>query len=337
MIRAVAEALPGTSLDTPLGDRRPEVVQALAASTLVQAMARSRAAAAYEATVGYLRQSGLLGGHQVGLVDVGWLGHASASLAAVAADQGTRVRCYFAGGLCGRGSQRAPQGSRAFLIDARGEESKLRPALVHLIESFCAGSGDSVIGYVRAGDRWQPRFDDAGGRAATQWGLADYQALIRSYVQAACHAARKAEADVSLPELAALRPALIANLQALWRTPNYAEAEFWGSFPFESDYGLTKLAQPVSRIDLLAYARHFARPVAWPRFGPWRQAVLVRTIGGGRFTDPFGLLQALSPARRRTLRAKVRARLARQVEIQIGDIALEGNRVTVRRGPGRRP
>jgi FMN phosphatase YigB (HAD superfamily) len=330
MVRAMAEAMPGSSLDTPLGDRREEVVQALAASALVQALARSQAAAAYEATVGYLRQSGLLGGQQVGLVDVGWLGHASASLAAVAADQGTQVRCYFAGGLCGRGSQGAPQGSRAFLIDARGEESELRPALVHLMESFCAGSGDSVIGYAQAGDGWRPRFDDASGHATARWGLAGYQALIRSYVQAACQAVRKAEADMSLPELAALRPALIANLRALWRTPSYAEAEFWGSFPFEGDCGLTSLAQPVSRIELLSYVRHFARPAAWPRFGPWRQAVLVRTVGGGRFPDPFGLLQVLSPSRRPTLRAKVRARLARQVKIHISDVTPGKTGLTVR-------
>src|SRR5580698_3723482 len=89
-----------------------------------------------------------------------------------------------------RGSQGAPQGSRAFLIDARGEESELRPALVHLMESFCAGSGDSVIGYAQAGDGWRPRFDDASGHATARWGLAGYQALIRSYVQAACQAVR---------------------------------------------------------------------------------------------------------------------------------------------------
>lgn len=317
MNAALADAAVGAALDAPLGDRPAELIDALAASPVVQSMASARAAAAYEATVGYLRQEQVLGGRRVALVDIGWLGHASASLAAIAADQGTQVRCYFAGGLCGHGSHRAPRDSRAFLIDARGLEAKDRPALVHLMESFCAGSGDSAIGYARAGDRWIPRFGSGGASATARWGLADYQALVGCYVQAAGRAVVKAGAEMSLTELQALRPALIANLQALWRYPSYAEAELWGSFPFEADDGLAVLGRPAGRDDLLGYLRHFTGAAERPRFGPWPQAVLVRTIGGKRLTDPFGVPRMLSAGQWQVLRARVRARLARRPVVRI--------------------
>jgi len=329
MTAALADAMPGrpagagpagagpagAGLDEPFGPTRDEVIEALTGSARLAELARARAAAAYQATVGYLRQQRVLDGAPVGLVDIGWLGHASASLAAVAAAEGTRVRCYFAGGLCGSGSELAPAGSRAFLIDARGQDVALRPALVHLLESFCAGSGDSVTGYVQRGARWEPRFDHGGGAAAARWGLADHQALVRRYVRAAARAAVKAAAVVDQAELAALRPALIANLQALWRQPSYAEAERWGSFPFEGDWGVTMLGRAADRGDVLGYVRHASSPQAWPRLGPWRQAVLVRTVGR-RVADPLGLLRLLSAERRQVLRAQVRARVqARRVRL----------------------
>jgi len=319
MTAALAGAMPGapagSGLDEPFGATRGEVIEALTGSARLADLARARAASAYQATVGYLRQQRVLDGAPVGLVDIGWLGHASASLAAVAAAEGTRVRCYFAGGLCGSGSELAPAGSRAFLIDARGQDVALRPALVHLLESFCAGSGDSVTGYVQRDARWEPRFDHGGGAAAARWGLADHQALVRRYVRAAARAAVKAAAVVDQAELAALRPALIANLQALWRQPSYAEAERWGSFPFEGDWGVTMLGRAADRGDVLGYVRHAASPEAWPRLGPWRQAVLVRTVGR-RVADPLGLLRVLSAERRQVLRAQVRARVqARRVRL----------------------
>jgi hypothetical protein len=317
MNAVLADAAPGAVLDAPPVDPQSELIDTLVASPLVQSMARSRAAAAYEATVGYLRQEKVIGDRRVALVDVGWLGQASSSLAAIAADQGTQVRCYFAGGLCGQGSQRAPRDSRAFLIDARGHEPKHRKALVHLMESFCAGSGDSTIGYARAGDRWIPRFGTGGGGATARWGLAGYQALVRCYVQAAARAAAKAGPEMSLAELQALRPALLANLLALWRYPSYAEAELWGSFPFEADDGLYVLGRPVDRDDLLGYLRHLTGAGELPRFGPWQRAVLVRTIGGQRLTDPFGVARVLSAGQRQVLRARVRARLARRRVIRI--------------------
>jgi len=326
MTAALAAAVPCAALDEPFGDARGEVIDALAASAPLAEMARARAAAAYQATVGYLRQEKLLGGPRAGLVDIGWLGQASASLAAVAADQGTQVRCYFTGGLCGAGSEHAPADSRAYLINARGQDAALRPALVHLLESFCAGSGDSVTGYVQGGSRWEPRFDRGGGAGAARWGLADHQALVRCYVRAASRAAAKVQAEVSLPELAALRPALIANLQALWRQPTYAEAERWGSFPFEGDWGVTALGRAAGRGDLLGYVRHFARPADWPRFGPWRQAVLVRTIGGRRAADPFGMLRVLSGERRQVVRAQLAARVRRRTGAWRG---LHGRRAPV--------
>jgi hypothetical protein len=158
---------------------------------------------------------------------------------AVAAAEGTPVRCYFAGGLCSSGSELAPVDSRAFLIDARGQDVELRPTLVHLLESFCAGSGDSVTGYVQRGARWEPRFD---------------------------------------------------------------------------------------RGSVLGYVRNARRPETWPRLGPWRQAVLVRTTGGW-VADPFGVMRLLSAERRQVLRARLgaelRARLKRRPLVRVEKAAAE--------------
>ena len=82
------------------------------------------------------------------------------------------------------------------------------------------------------------------------------------------------------------------------------------------DDGLTVLARPVGRDDLLGYLP-FTGTRERPEFGPWRQAVLVRTIGGKRLTDPFGVLRVLSGGQREVLRARVRARLARRSVVRI--------------------
>ena len=174
-------------------------------------------------------------GGGVGLVDIGWHGAASASLVSIAAAQGTQVRCYFAGGLCGRESLAAPLDSRAYLIDSRGEEPELRRALVHLLETFCAGSGGSTLGYRQSAGRWVPRLAPDDTNPAMGWGLQDYQELVRGYVSAACRFIGKYQMTITRDDTTALRPHLIANLRELWYHPTPQEAEAWGSFPFEGD------------------------------------------------------------------------------------------------------
>ena len=144
-------------------------------------------------------------GGEVGLVDIGWHGAASASLVGIAAAQGTRVRCYFAGGLCGRESLAAPQDSRAYLIDSRGEEPELRLALVHLLETFCAGSGGSTLGYQESAGRWVPWLAPDDTNPAMGWGLQDYQELVRSYVSAACRFIGKYQMSITRDDTTALR------------------------------------------------------------------------------------------------------------------------------------
>jgi hypothetical protein len=104
---------------------------------------------------------------------------------------------------------------------------------MHLLESFCAGSGGSTIGYMMAEDgEYIPRLAPAGSNMAMAWGLSDYQTLICSYVVNVCHALAKFEWTVSIDEVRVLGPNLLSNLRALWSHPTYEEAEAWGSFPF---------------------------------------------------------------------------------------------------------
>lgn len=306
--------------DAPLRDRLTEVIDLLAGSPAFRSLALSRAETAYDATVAYLRQEGMFGGgRRAGLVDIGWHGAASASLVAIAAAQGAEVLCYFAGGLCGQGSAVAPRDSRAFLIDARGEEPELRKALVHLMESFCAGSGGSTLGYTETGGRWHPRLAPDGTNRAVSWGLRDFQGLVCEYAAEACRGLVKLGSAVTLEELAAIRPALIGNLSMLWYSPTYREAESWGSFPFEDDQGSPMLGRAVALADVARYLRFLRHADKRPRFGPWGQAVIARTVGGRHFPDPFGSLRIVySPRQRLMVRAAVRSRLSFRPVTRIG-------------------
>ncbi len=314
----VAQELATLPVDAPLGDRLAKTIDALSSSPALQSLALSRAKTAYDATVAYLRQEGMFGGGRAGLVDIGWHGAASASLVAIAATQGTKVLCYFAGGLCGQESAIAPQDSRAFLIDARGREPELRKALVHLMESFCAGSGGSTLGYTETGGGWHPRLAPAGTNRAVSWGLPEFQDLVSEYAGEVCRGLAKLGGAVTLDELAAIRPALIGNLSMLWCSPTYAEAELWGSFPFEDDQGSPMLGRAVALGDVARYFRFIRNAEKRPRFGPWGQAVIARTIGSRHFTDPFGSLRIVSSPRQRLMvRAAVRSKLAFRPVIHI--------------------
>ena len=312
-------------VDAPLGDRLTETIDVLASSSALQSLALSRAELAHDATVGYLRQEGMFSGGRAGLVDIGWHGAASASLVAIAAAQGAKVLCYFAGGLCGQESAVAPEDSRAFLVNARGEEPALRKALVHLMESFCAGSGGSTLGYTETDGRWHPRLAPAETNRAVSWGLHVFQGLVSDYVREACRGLGKLGSAVTLGELEAIRPALIGNLSVLWYSPTYPEAELWGSFPFEDDQGSPMLGRAVTLADVARYIRFLRHAEKRPRFGPWGQAVIARTIGSRHFTDPFGSLHIVSSPRQRLLvRAAVRSKLAFRPVIRLGDTDAAG-------------
>jgi FMN phosphatase YigB (HAD superfamily) len=331
-VQIVAQELVDVSADTLLGERLTGVIDTLAASSSFQSLALSRARTEHEATVAYLRQEKMFSSSRPGLIDIGWHGAASSSLVKIAAAQGTSVLCYFAGGLCGQESAAAPEDSRAFLIDARGEEPETRQALVHLMESFCAGSGGSTLGYAETDGRWGPRLAPDQTNRAMAWGLRNFQELVWDYTTEVCRGLVKFAWNITLDELEALRPCLIANLCALWDSPTYAEAELWGSFPFEDDEGSPMLGRAVAPRDLARYIRYFRNAEMRPRFGPWRQAVVVRTIGSRRFNDPFGSLRMLaSPQQRLNLRARVRSELALRPVIRITDVDVRDGVITVGR------
>jgi hypothetical protein len=309
-----------------------DVINTLADSLSFQALALARAKLEYEETVAYLRQEKIFSGVRPGLVDIGWHGAASASLVTIAAAQGTNVVCYFAGGLCGQKSVSAPEESRAFLIDARGEEPDTRQALVHLMESFCAGSGGTTLGYAETDGLWGPRLAPDQTNRAIAWGLRDFQALVLEYAAEVCQGLAKWAWAITLGELDALRIRLVANLCTLWCSPTYAEAELWGTFPFEDDEGSPMLGRAVAPGDLLLYARHFMNAERRPRFGPWSQAVIARTIGNRRFDDPLGLPRIVaSPQQRLAVRARVRSKLAFRPVFRIEDVDVRDGAINVDR------
>ena len=320
----------GVPADTPLGDRLDGVIDVLAGSPGFQSLALSRARLAYESTTSYLGQEGMFSSGLVGLVDIGWHGAASASLVTIAEAKGTKVLCYFAGGLLGKDSLLAPQDSRTYLINARGADPELRPALVHLLETFCAGTGGSTLGYVEADGRWLPRLAPEESNPAMRWGLKDYQELVTSYVTAACQTIAKYDWTISLRELEDLRPALVENIRALWYSPNPAEAQAWGTFPFEGDSGTTMLGRAPMLRDVVGYIRYLRNADKRPQFGPWQQAVLARSVPGQLYAEASAALKIASPGQRALLRSRLQMRLARTRVVHVGDITVLGGRVIVR-------
>jgi len=331
MMTVAAEVAADVSFDVPLVHQLNEVIDNLVCSPAFLTIALSHAKTSHEKTIGYLTQEKMFSSGRVGLVDIGWHGHASASLVAMAAARDTRVISYFAGGLCGLDSQLAPGDSRAYLIDARGEEPKLRAALVHLLETFYAGSGGTTLGYIEEHGQFLPRLAADDSNVATLWGLPDYQALVYSYAETVCCGVEKFEWRINLDELNALRPSLIENLTSLWRYPSYAEAELWGSFPFEGDSGTAMLARAFNLRDATRYIWYFRDAEKRPRFGPWSQAVVGRTIGGKLITHPFAPRHMLSPWQRQMLRAKARSKLSRRPTVSIEGISMKHAKITIYR------
>ena len=327
---AAPGAVAGVPADRPLGEQLTAVIDALAGSPGLRSLAQSRAKAAHDATVAYLRQERMFDGGEVGLVDIGWHGAASASLVSIAAAQGTHVRCYFAGGLCGRESLAAPQDSRAYLIDSRGEEPELRRALVHLLETFCAGSGGSTLGYQESAGRWVPRLAPDDTNPAMGWGLQDYQELVRGYVSAACRFIGKYQMTITRDDTTALRPHLIANLCELWYHPTQKEAEAWGSFPFEGDRGSEALAPAPAARDLVSYVVHFTNTQKRPRFGVWGQAVIARTEIGRVAGETRQILRIGSARDRTMLLARVRCAIALRTTIPVADIDVRNGKIVIR-------
>jgi FMN phosphatase YigB (HAD superfamily) len=327
---AAPDAITGVSPDAPLGEQLAAVIDALAGSEGLRSLARSRASDAYDATVAYLRQEKMFDGGQVGLVDIGWHGAASASLVRIAAAQETQVRCYFAGGLCGRESLAAPEDSRAYLIDSRGEEPELRRALVHLLETFCAGSGGSTLGYEQSQGRWVPRLARENTNPAMSWGLQDYQELVRGYVSTACRFVGKYQLTITRDDTTALRRNLIANLRELWYHPSQQEAEAWGSFPFEGDTGSEVLAPVATARDLLSYVAHFRNAQQRPRFGPWNRAVIARTEVGRAAGHARQVLRVGSAGDRAMLLARVRCLMTPRTTVPVADIDVRNGNIVTR-------
>lgn len=330
---AAPDAVAGIPVDAPLGEQLTAVIDALVGSPGLRSLARSRAKAAHDGTVAYLRQEGMFDGSQVGLVDIGWHGAASASLVSIAAAEETQVRCYFAGGLCGRESLAAPEDSRAYLIDSRGEEPELRRALVHLLETFCAGSGGSTLGYAQSRGRWAPRLAPDDTNPALRWGLLDYQELVRGYVSAACRFIGKYQMMITRGDTTALRPYLIANLRELWYHPTPQEAEAWGSFPFEGDIGSAPLAAAPATGDLVRYVVYFRNTQKRPRFGQWNQAVIAQTELGRIAGQARQTLRIGSAGDRTMLLARVRCAITPRATVPVADIDVRNGKIVIRDHP----
>ena len=271
------------SPDEQLGESSDAVIGQLLQSSLLRSLWSEHATVAYQNTIHYLRQEGLLADTSVGVLDIGWLGKASGALATVAEAEGASIRCYFAGGLVGAESVSAPSGSRAYLVDARGADIPDLTGLVHLLETFCSGTEGSTLGYEELDGSYQPKLDATTNAVALRWGLARFQDTVARFVEAACESIKVAGEELDSAALGAVRFPLRRNIAVLWDDPSGKEARAWGSFPFETDRGnVVALASLPRWAAVRRYLKDPANEREAVRLGPWLAADAVLLV------DPFG-------------------------------------------------
>ena len=285
-LKSVAEDVRSVSqsLDEQLGEASGEVLMRLSRSSVLHALWNEHATAAYRNTARYIRQEKLLSDGSVGVVDIGWLGKASGALVEIAEAEGASVTCYFAGGLVGDGSDSAPSGSRAYLVDARGLVTPDLNGLVHLLETFCSGTEGSTVGYEESGGIYRPKLGTPANDAALRWGLEAFQDVIVRFVETACEHVTVAGETLEVAALGAVRFPIRRNIALLWDDPSGQEARAWGSFPFETPDGtVVSLASLPTWGSIGRFLMHPFLAREEVRFGPWVSAdsvLIVAPFGG---------------------------------------------------------
>lgn len=217
------------------------------------ALVLERAAERRELAVSYLEQERLLDGSSCGLVDFGGVGSQLRALHLLVTGGGGKAPRMFLVGLdrLEDAGLRPIAGSRAWLEDTecwlydhrRRRGIKRRRGFGTCVQLFCSADHGTLTGYVRVGDRVEPRLAVERDDGLVDWGLPTMRAAITSF---AGHLA----VDADLVELHAdLREPVTSAIDLLWTEPSIEEAAAFGAVPFEGaqvDSGSQRprLAQP---------------------------------------------------------------------------------------------
>jgi hypothetical protein len=286
---AGATVVAPSDTDTPLSvERREQIATALLRPPLLDA-ARSRAIAAEQSLLAYLRQEGLLDGVPAAVVDAGWNGTTAQALdVALLGAGGDRVE-HLLLGLTDNASAVRRDGVHlsAWLADATRNPDVFRgfPGMNVLVEMFCAGSEGRLLRYhVGAGGVVVPELREPANAAPLGWGLREMQSAAVRVAELVAPSLGDASLHVDLTAL------VWDVLRAFWLAPTATEARAWGSFPWEEETAtpFSPVAEPVSAAAVVRRWRDgepgLRRLNSW-RAGsavvsrqPWRSLLQLRAV-----------------------------------------------------------
>jgi hypothetical protein len=110
------------------------------------------------------------------------------------------------------------------------------PDAPFIVETFCMGDHGVIVGYRHAeSGEVEPLLQSRANLAAEQWGMR----LHRSTIYAFCDAL---DGDLN----GEARPLIHEVMNAFWVQPTRAEANAWGSYPYDSDPAGTAV-RPLAR------------------------------------------------------------------------------------------
>ena len=167
-----------------------------------------------------------------GLVDIGWTGRMIGSLIGVCETAGMSRPTVLFWGHEPRPDTgwTDPERVAAYMYStATGQGLQWRvPNVPFVMETFCMSDHGIVSGYRADGaGQIQPVLQSPRNHAAEAWGLGLYRSTLHAFSTALDPGSGLPPGD--------LRPLVHQVLDAFWCHPTHAEAQAWGTYPYDSD------------------------------------------------------------------------------------------------------
>jgi hypothetical protein len=162
-----------------------------------------------------------------GLIDAGWTGRMVGSLVSICEKAGLRRPHVLFWGHEPRITGWTDPGKIAAYMYNTATRSGLEwrvPDAPFIVETFCMGDHGIVSGYQRTSNGVEPVLSSQTKPLATEWGIALYRSVLYAFCEALDS---ELNGDV--------RDLVHALMDAFWSHPAHAEAQAWGSYPYDSD------------------------------------------------------------------------------------------------------
>lgn len=280
------EKIPEVAWNTPLSRRQlVEISEKLRQNETYRMGVMKASQQAYEATIGYLSQEGLLDQDTVAIVDSGWTGSMQRSLHQLlesAGYQGNLVGFYF--GMYAQQKARCDGEYLTWYFDCAGHTLNKILFSNNLFECILSAPHGMTLGYVKSGE-YQPVLAEDQGQGQIE--------LIRAQGDAILNAIENQIGENSFRNfdpLVAIRDSQ-KRLYRMMARPTREEATLFGHFQFSDDIREGNLS-PLASTQQIAQLKGYSVPARI-----WRRLRKQNTSYTELFW-PYGTLAFLSGGRR---------------------------------------